>query len=139
MVSRKLRVPRHRGGGEKRGERVSGAGRERERESTHTRKVGGNTGEERGEEAGIYVHLEEALAVGLVLKTLAGDLSGVDDVVEDGIVDGGESAGAGSKKSRAWGQRCEEARGGEGSQGAAGADSGGKKTSPRTYWGRGCL
>jgi hypothetical protein len=43
-----------------------------------------------------YVHLDDLLLVSLDTGALAGDLGGVDQVLEELLVDGGEGAGAGA-------------------------------------------
>ena len=52
---------------------------------------------------GVQVNLDDALAIDLASGALAGDLGGVNNVLEDGILDGGQGAGARAGGGRAGG------------------------------------
>lgn len=66
---------------------------------------------------GVEVNLDDALAIDLASGALAGDLGGVNNVLEDGILDGGQGAGA-----RAGGGRAGGALVGVAEDGALGDD-----------------
>ena len=79
--------------------------------------VGAGAGLNVGLILGVEVNLDDALAIDLAAGALAGDLGGVNNVLEDGILDGGQGAGA-----RAGGGRAGGALVGVAEDGALGDD-----------------